>query len=373
MAISKTTTDGGEVRYRVSVYYRDLKTDKKKYVVRTAKTVKEATLVEARLKVAVERGDFNKDVQKRYTFRDLYNEWWPTYILTVRGSTQFKTERIFSNHLLPVFGDMMIDRITTNDVQKAVNRWAGETEVAYKQRFIYTKKLLEYATKRSYLDRNPAVLVTLPKKTDVITKSPVYWDREQLEKFFACINPDSETYIMMKVFALTGLRREEVIALRFSDIDFNAGVLNVTRAIVQGKDGKETIQPPKSAAGYRTVPLLPELLDLLTKWRDDRYRESGKNKDMYVFARRDGVHRSLNTPGDRLRTIIHDNNLKPYISLHGLRKSFITNALQAKVAVPTVQRLAGHSDPTITLQVYSGMNQAAARKGINALGDYLND
>lgn len=382
-SITKYKLKSGATRYRVSVHAgTDAKTGRKKNIVRSAKNKQEAELMAARLQVAVSNGTIDEKAHRHNpTFAEVQTEWWGNYVNTVRPSTAFKTKRLFDNHILKKFGKFLIAKITTRDIQQVVKQWADESKVAYKQRFIYTKTVLKYAVKAGYLEKNPADNVTLPRAPEEIGKSPEYWDKQQLERFFSCIDPNVqlETYVSMRILAYTGIRREELTALTFGDIDFEAGTLSVNKAVVQGEDGKESIQPPKSAAGYRTIPLDPETLSWLKRWRTEFHRVStiinigSVSGDSPLFQRKDGRRRSLNTPGQRLRRIIKNNHLTPYISLHGLRKSFVTNALQAGVPVPTVQRLAGHADPSVTLAVYSGMNQEAARKGTDTLAKYLAD
>ncbi|WDF82047.1 tyrosine-type recombinase/integrase [Lacticaseibacillus pabuli] len=379
-SITKKVMKDGSTRWHVSVYAGiDPKTGRKRTRMRSAKTKKEAAIIAARLEVAVSEGSLEAEKPKNYTFAQLYEEWWASYVNTIRESTAFKTGRIFKNHLIPAFGRYRIDQISTRDIQRAVAKWAADTEVAYKQRFIYTKKLFQYAFKAGYIDKNPADNVTLPRAPEKIGESPKYWDKEQLARFFACINPDTdlESFIMFRILVYTGIRREELLALTFGDVGFQNGVLTIDKALVQGKDGKEIIQPPKSAAGYRKIPLDNETMAWLRRWREHFHRVStiisikNVSGSAWLFQKKDGQHRSLNTPGYRLRKIIKDNKLTPAISLHSLRKSFITNAIQIGVPVSTVQRLAGHQTPQITLALYTGMNQEAAREGTDKLAEYF--
>ncbi|EPC83694.1 phage integrase, partial [Lacticaseibacillus paracasei subsp. paracasei Lpp126] len=179
-SIKQYVTASGLTRYRVTVNAGiDQKTGKRKNVVRSVKTEKEATLAAARLELQAAQGDLNNSKPHEYTFNEVYQEWWANYANTVRPSTAFKTERIFSNHILPAFGQYRVARITTRDIQKQVAKWFENTEVAYQQRFIYTNKLLNYAERVGYLDKNPAANVVLPRKTDQVEKEVKYWIRNR--------------------------------------------------------------------------------------------------------------------------------------------------------------------------------------------------
>jgi integrase len=381
-SIKQYVTASGLTRYRVTVNAGiDPKTGKRKNVVRSVKTEKEATLAAARLELQAAQGDLNNSKPHEYTFDEVYQEWWANYANTVRPSTAFKTERIFSNHILPAFGQYRVARITTRDIQKQVAKWFENTEVAYQQRFIYTNKLLNYAERVGYLDKNPAANVVLPRKTDQVEKDVKYWNKEQVARFFECIDPRAnlEIYLMMWLLVYTGIRREELLALRYGDVDFTEGTLSVNRALVQGKGGKQSIQPTKSKAGKRTIPIGEKTVALLKQWRQQQHqignvvsmRALSGNAPLFPGRNRDTGLLSLNTPNRRLHAIIDKYGLTPEISLHSLRKSFITNMEQADVPIATAARLAGHSDPAVTLKVYSGMDKKAARDGIDKLTNYL--
>lgn len=379
MSIKKIELKSGTIRYRVTVN-RGIINGKRKKIIRQVEGIQKARLLEAKLKTAVANGTFQDkdDLPDVKTFNDLFAQWWPIYVETVEGSTAYKTKQLFDNHLLKKFGAMDLDKIKTGRIQAAVMLWRKDTVKAYKQRFIYLKKILGFAVKMDYIKKNPADGVELPRGVNKGGKKPVYWDNKQVAKFLSCIDPEAnpEKYTMFMLLVNTGIRREELCALDVSDIDFKAAMLSITKAYATGLNGKESIKGTKTGASVRTIPLTPKVIIQLRKWV--AFLESGKivgfkkNQPLFPSPEHPNKRIGINRPNKWLKDIIADNELTPELTLHGLRRSFVTNMLRSGVDVSTVQRLAGHSTPDMTLQIYAGMNQEDARKGIAKLDAYMN-
>lgn len=377
MAIKKVKLKSGAVRYRVTVN-AGLVAGKRKNIVRNVQSMQKARLLESKLKLDVANGlyDENDTTPPVHTFSDLYNQWWPIYVQAVEGSTAYKTKQLFHNHLIPMFGSKTLTAIKTGSIQSAVSQWRETTTKAYKERFIYLKKILSFAVKMQYIEKNPADGVELPRGVRS-GKSPVYWDNKQVARFLTCIDPnnDPEKYTMFLLMVSTGIRREELCALNVPDVNFKTSTLSINKAYATGLNGKESIKGTKSTAGMRTIPLTPKVTIQLKKWvalldtgkiisiRDDRPLFPSPQH----FEKRLGINR----PNKWLKDIIEANHLTPRITLHGLRKSFVTNMIRSGVDVSTVQRLAGHSTPDVTLRIYAGMNQSDAREGIDKLAEYM--
>lgn len=378
MAIKKLTLKSGSASYRVSVFVGNIN-GKKKYATKRCKTLQEARVIEARLKLAVMDGSYQEEHMPTVTtFQELYDQWWGVYIETVEGSTAYKTKQLFDNHLLPLFKSRRIDSITTGEIQKAVTKWHAVTTNAYKQRFIYLKKVLAFAVKMEYIAKNPADNVELPRGKREAGKLPLYWDKKQCARFLGCIDPvhDLEKYVMFLLLINTGIRREELVALNVQDVNFKTGMLTINKAYATGIDGRASMKGTKSGSSVRNIPLTDDVQQQLSKWI--HHLESGKivrlggsTRPLFPSPSNYMVRMSLNRPNQWLKSIIETNNLSPVITLHGLRKSFVTNSLQAGVPVSTVQRLAGHASPDITLAVYAGLNQEDARAGVERLAKYM--
>lgn len=156
-SLSQYKTKSGKELWRVQVFAgNDPQTGRKKYKVKRGfKTKKEATIVVARLELAISNGDLEENKPTPIFFKDVYKEWYGNYINTVRESTWARTVGMFNNHILPAFGDKRIATITTRDVQKAVKTWYEATTANYKRWFNYVESVMDYAVRQGYMNKNP--------------------------------------------------------------------------------------------------------------------------------------------------------------------------------------------------------------------------
>lgn len=239
-SIQKYSTKKG-IKWLYRVYIGiDEQTGKKKYVVKRGfENKKSASLACAKFEVQVSQGTVRK--QNNITFNEVYKEWFTEYVNTVRESTWARTQGMFKNHMLPCFGDKRIATITIHDIQAAVNDWYYQTTANYKRWYTYTNVVFKYAVKQGYIDKNICENISLPKRHEFVgDKTPNFWSKNQLNNFFNCIDPEKELekFTVFRVFAYTGCRRGELLALEWSDIDLKKQTIRINKTLTQGKRGK---------------------------------------------------------------------------------------------------------------------------------------
>ncbi|USS85046.1 site-specific integrase [Fructilactobacillus myrtifloralis] len=359
-------------------------TGKKRSISRNGfKTKKEAKLVFARIKLQFDKDNLAPvDRNDKITFGEVYNQWFPIYSSTVRISTSSRVEGMFKNHILPEFGSMFIKNITIDQIQAAVNQWF---EIApkrnYKKWYQLTSRIFQFAIKRRYIDAfNPASAVTLPKvKINPGVKKQNFWDKYQLRKFFQILEQDDskfEQYVLFRLLAYSGIRRGECLALSWSDIDFDKQSVNINKTLTQGEKGKTIVEPPKTQAGYREIPLDSETLKILQNWKAILRKSLFMNGvpldgNTTVFPGKYlKKYKSLNTPGKWLTEIISHSDL-PKITVHGFRKSYCTALFAAGVPVKEAQRRMGHDDVRTTLDVYTYVTKETVNKSSQQFDKYM--
>ncbi|WP_461223872.1 tyrosine-type recombinase/integrase [Lacticaseibacillus suihuaensis] len=379
-SITKYKTQQG-VRWKASVYIGlDPKTGHKRYKTDGGyHTRREALVAGNELDLGVASGELttdNAEAEKPKTFRDIYNEWVDAYILTVRESTWAKTKDCFELHILPTFGDYYIDQITTDDVQAAVKQWYQDAPTNFRRFFVHVNRVLEYATKRGYINRNPAINVIVPRKPEKVGNLNDFWDRKQLEKFFECIDTtrDLDKFILFRILAYSGLRIGEAMALEWEDIDFVKQTLSVNKTRATGVHGRKLVNPPKTKGSRRVVPLDSETVEWLKVWRqlqsDYMWPDHPTTvQHQLLFATRANKPIEMQHPARWLATYIKKNNLAP-ISLHKFRHSYISNLLIVGVPVSTVMKLVGHTSSKITLEIYAHVHQDQEKEAAQKLADY---
>ncbi|MGR3741447.1 tyrosine-type recombinase/integrase [Companilactobacillus sp. DQM5] len=380
--IKTYTKKDGSTAYKFQIYLGiDEKTGKKKRTTRSNfKSIKEAEKALKILDYKVVTNSFEtKHSKENITFEDVYEEWYLSYIHTVRESTYSRTRGMFSNHILPEFGKYRIKMISTEQCQKSLNKWYEQTEVNYKKWFNYVKAVFSYAERQEYVIKNPAQKIIMPKKYGHGgNKKPNFWSKEQLKTFFDYIDPQKELekYTLFRLLAFTGIRRGECLALKWRDLDFNEKTLNINTTLTQGIRGRQIEQPTKTKKGNRIIFIDEITLNYLKKWQIKQRKDFlmmgfNVNKDnQLIFSTRNNTHKSLNTPAKWLESIIKKSNL-PKISVHGFRHSHASALFSAGASIKEVQDRLGHDDVKTTLNIYTHITEKQSKEVVDKVVNYL--
>lgn len=270
-SIKSYMTKSGKKRYEFHMYggLNPQTGNPKKIHRRGFKTKKEASLSASRIELELENGTLQKD--NNILFKDVFEQWYVSYINTVRESTYARTMAMFNNHILPAFGKLRIRTITTAQIQKAVNKWFKLAPVSgFKRWYNYTASVFDYAILHNYITgENPAKRITLPKKPIVVDQEENFYNQQQIAIFFSHIDPEKELekFTLFRLLCFSGIRRGECLALQWQDVSFKNQTLTINRTLTQGIRGSQIIQPPKTAAGYRTISLDDKTMNYLKQWR----------------------------------------------------------------------------------------------------------
>lgn len=254
-----------------------------------------------------------------------------------------------------------------------------------KQRVVY-KLIFQYAIMHEVYGKtirtNPAIYVKLPDGLPKAQKREAPEDEIVKE-----IRAKATTaYFGMFAFFLicTGFRKGEALAVRWKDIDFDKGTISCGESISYRSSTAKTA-PPKTKSGYREVPLLPALAEVLV-----RPPESGDED--YVFFGDDPSKPMPKSTYDRrwrhycidmgfvtdepeTRTstqgkvyVVHD--YKPSLTAHSLRHGYATMLFEAEVDVFTAKSLMGHSDIETTMGIYTHLRSKKKMSSIDKLKEY---
>lgn len=261
-------------------------------------------------------------------------DWLDVRSPSLAPSTIDGYSRSIRNHITPAIGGLPLSAVTPADVLKCLAPLcsAGHTRQAQLVR-VLLRCALGDAAAMGLIAHNPVDVVKAPKHQK---QSITYWPPEIIHRFIT-VQRFSPLYHVWLLALLCGLRRGELLGLRWSDVD-------LSRAQIHIKNQRMTIagatinKAPKSAAGRRTLPLPPQVVDALRRAR----RGSGS---LYVCE----------LSPQQLRQALFracDAADVPRIHIHGLRHSMATAALEAGVDVKVLQTLLGHSHYSVTADTY---------------------
>ena len=180
--------------------------------------------------------------------------------------------------------------------------------------------------------------------------------------------------ICVKLMLLTGIRNAELHGLRWSDVDLKNHILHVRRNRLVSREFGVYEKPPKTKTSLRDVPIPDNLVEELKKYRewfriaDDCFDE--KQDEYYLAVGLDRQPLYPHTIGHWLTVIEKKYGFK-HVSCHGLRHTYCSLLLSQNVPIQTVSKYMGHSDSTVTLEVYSHFIPDTQEKVICALNNIM--
>lgn len=330
--IQKYTKKDGSTAYLIKVYLGvDAVTGKQLRTTRRGfKTEREAKLAEAKLLTELDLENLTR-VPEQMTFQQVHDLWLDQYKNTVKESTFFVQQNALNLHILPVFGKLRIDKITIMYCQKQVNNWYSYY-AKYSNLIGLTQRILDYAISLGLIKDNPMKKTMKPKRKKQVVasadqKEKNFYNKEELQHFLSCLeNEPKETKLIFRLLAFTGLRKSELLALQWSDINFDTMQLSVTKTLARGNGGRLIVQTPKTAKSERTISLDQQSVNLLSEWKIFRmeffmkkgFRKVSPHAKEFVFVDDLGDLYDIDYPNRLLNDLIKKYNLKK-ITPHGFR------------------------------------------------------
>jgi integrase len=301
------------------------------------------------------------------TFGEYLDKWLKDYAkpnLSPRGYERY--QGIITKHLLPELGNIPLMKLKPEHLQthytSMLNNGLSPGTVKYHHAVIH--KALQTAVMWRVLSINIADAVSSPR---VQYKEMNTWDEDDIVLFLEGAK-NSPYYALFYTALFTGMRRSELLALRWSDVDFIFSQIYVNRSLHQLKDGSFIFSQPKSAKSSRTIALSPSLVLLLQDYKEQRKLESvmlgvSLIDDNLVFSSVEGKPIRPNTITRAWNTLVKRCGLKP-IRFHDARHTHASIFLKQGIHPKIVQERLGHSSIIITLDTYShvapGLQEAAA-------------
>lgn len=307
------------------------------------------------------------------TVGEFLDDWlWGKQAL--RPSTHASYESHIRLYLVPYLGNLDLEALRPLHIERMFREIAmtddrrGRPLSPASIRRIHATLMsaLNTAVRRGMLDRNPAVTVELPKPPKSRT---VTWSPQDLSRFLDAIS-DDPLHLLFQLLGLVGLRRGEVVALRWQDVDLNRGLLRVEQSMVN-VGGKHVLGPPKSAAGARTVALDDETTRRLhwhqSKQQLEVLRVTGSNVGPeLVFTHENGDPLDPTWVSRHFDRLVKRHGL-PRIRLHDLRHTSASIGLAAGESLVEVSRRLGHSSITVTADIYSHISPLVAKESAERL------
>ena len=334
--------------------------------------------VKDKLRKAIEEAKY-LDVAKadEYTVERWVKTWFEIYSKpNLRESTQERYLNHIEYHIIPEIGHIKLRKLTVRDIQVMYNNVRDHGRVlkgpndkrdkSLSASYIHSlhrmlKMCLERAVKEELLIRNPCDNVVLPKV-----------EREEMK----ILKPENiKAYLaeaerrgclpMMFLELCSGLRKGELAALLWEDLDIENKTISINKQATRVKGGGVKVTRPKTATSIRKEPIPQQAVDLLIQ-------EHEKHPDSpYMFpspVTGDMLYPdSLNDINEKILDAIGVERVR----FHDLRHTFATIALQSGVDIRTVSGMLGHADPGFTLRTYTHVTNPMQVKAAETVGNVI--
>lgn len=322
----------------------------------------------------------------KHTVATWLDHWIETKRL--RPGTLASYRRIINLHIRPHIGDIKLQDLTPTRIDRLYRHLettgsrrghqAGEKGLSPRT-IRYTHTILSSALKAAINDglltTNPADRAHPPTATEAKPTEMTAWTPDQAKAFLTWTREHRDLWEQWHVLLHTGLRRGELVGLRWGDVDLDRATLSIKRSIgIVITDGKrKPIIGPTKTGKARVIDLDASTVEVLRAWRKARGVVGMQlvRQDAYVFGDLAGGHQDPDTLSGRFVRHLEGvqaalgEDVVPTIRVHDMRHTHASGLLRAGIPAKVVSERLGHSDVTTTLRVYQhvlpGMQAEAAK------------
>lgn len=383
--IRKIELKDGTVRYRLVVDIGRDENGKRQQLTQTFDKLKEARAELSRIRHETDKGVYVKPSDITV------NQYLDEYFVGATRGRRASTKVSYRDAFRPVrerLGDRKLQSVTKADIENLVDwmltsgrKRGGKPGTGLGARSVRLtlgrlKAAFEMAVNEGTLVRNVVKLVTPP---DYTPKERDTWSKAQVRKFLRTASA-TRLHVAWRL-SLYGLRRGEVLGLRWSDIDLKAKSLTINQARVL-VDYKVMVVEPKSRNGKRTLPLDDVLVAALVELRKRQAKESEKAGrsygagledlgwytagDDYIVVDELGIPVHPETYSDDFTRLLMRAGL-PKIRLHDSRHTTLSLMEKAGVPISVISKWAGHYDSAFTMKTYVHADDDDLKQGRQAL------
>lgn len=396
--------------WKCAFYYREDTSGKKKRKILSASTREDAIQRMRDFKAALPPGLVSRPVlaivpeepvaENAMTYGDVQREYWDYWNTKKREDiTKVNKETLFNVHILPVFEKMPMRQIKPQHIQSFLNNLAtmdnGKVRSwnSMNKIYIVLKSVFIYAREMGYLSKLPTYGIELPECT-VSDKDKKYFDRPILVEHLVDMHSNPKYYMMALVLLATGLRPEEFLVLRWSNINFIEKTLKITNAMSTkvNPDGDRGAKyfyeegKTKNASSVRTIYMGDVLIKTLMDWQDYMIKNGihkkaqAKGHEDYVFLNQNGdlfLYSSL--VANYQKHLATNGIFKHRMNFYMFRHSYATYMNECGVAESIISAQMGHSlnvngdKASITRSVYISNTKKGYEQAAQNYNQFLED
>jgi integrase len=290
-----------------------------------------------------------KQAAIRQTVTQFLVEWMGVHQLSVRARTADNYRQHIRSYILPIIGDTYLNELTAGQVVAVatMQQHKGLSAGTIRLTQIILRQAFDDAVEWGLMIENVAKRVALPHVPDTVIKPTTATDAQQLLEAVEGTKYEPLYILMLSL----GLRRGEVCALRWGDVDFSAGTLSISRSVQRVTGKGLVVSEPKTSASRRVLPLprlaasvLGQLFDATIESR----KAAPKSID-YIFPGKGKAPVDPQAVYMGLQSALNKAGIDP-MGLHQLRHAFGTLLRSKGVSEKTLMELLGHTSIRMTVR-----------------------
>ncbi|KAB0444478.1 tyrosine-type recombinase/integrase [Lysinibacillus fusiformis] len=300
------------------------------------------------------------------TFEQFYHTYYEEYLqsCSLEKSTLGKIKGIFKNHILPFYGDLKLKKISYQDTLRSFEVWKEKLKKPSKVA-IELNKCLQEAVYNDFIPKNPVKLQGLrlwEKKEEKKKANPqnkkLFYTSDELDVFIQKLKTtdDISKIAIFLVFVNLGLRKGELLALQWQDIDLQNQKIRIHQAVGADESNKPYIKSTKNS-DERTLDIDEETFQALLKWKELQAEQlkwqnlEHQGDKQFIFPNNKNTFYNSSKLNTWLKKFQTQHGLK-LVSVHGLRHSCATRIYYQSNDVKFIQHFLGHTDITTTIDTY---------------------
>lgn len=353
-------------RYKVMYEVRTINGTRK----RKSKTFPENTnMKEIKAFVRTVEKQYEEDMvglnYERISFREFFEIYKKSYMKNLSPTTQSNYIQMAynkKNGFLEFLGNIQLEKLNVIHLQRYVDFLvdSGLSAKTVKNRMMCIHGVIDKAMQLHYITMTYNFVgdVITPK---IVKKQIQSYNEDEVKKLLELVDKDACDNVKLLIYlaVTTGMRRSEMNALTFDDIDLKEKTINVNKARVYQHRGKCVVKETKTASSVRVIPITNTLCTLIKKARNDYYKKMfAKGEDFVdskaMFTDDCGIPLRSETLSNEYKDFMdsHADEIR-YLNLHALRHTFASLALKNNADIKSVQSILGHADASTTLNTYA--------------------
>jgi len=320
------------------------------------------------------------------TLKEYARQWLEDYAKPNVKLNTYKSYRgIVEDHIIPALGHISLPKLRKSKIKGFIAEKQKEGARADKKEgrlsnttvryiFVILKNILKHAVEDEIIKRNPAEGISPPRSDNKFIHNLNYWNREEAQRFLEYVK-NHRRYPFYLLAVTTGMRRGELLGLKWACIDWKKCRIEVKYNLIAGEKGKAVLQDSTKSGRSRTIEVSPKIMQVLA---DHRLYEQqkilslgvrGKTQDL-VFTSDRGTPITPDTIDRQFYRFIKEAGLRR-IRFHDLRHTAATLMLEEGADVKTVAEYLGHVDPSVLLNIYSHITARMQKKAAETMEDLI--